>query len=129
MSDLNLINFCETWMDLIYPLKEFEHQRTIWFNEDLWYRGSYTKDTSIFLEQYEIQHGNMKTLFNNNCCVLIDHLYESVKKFHPDTQRLKNFNFEKALLEDPRWKEIISLAQATYSSIESYKKEVERGKI
>lgn len=129
MSNPNLINLCETWKNLIFSLKDVEHQRKVWFNEELWYMGSYIDDTSIFLEQYEDHVAQIESFFNEECRGLLRNLYESVNKYKLDVQRLANLPYEQALLEDPKWKEVVEIAQATYSAIDSYKKEIEHDTI
>ncbi|MCE5318772.1 MAG: hypothetical protein LLG04_15595 [Parachlamydia sp.] len=129
MSNSNLINLCETWKNFIYSLKEVDHQRKVWLNEELWYMGSYIDDTSIFLEQYEDHVTQIKSFFNEECQGLLHHLYESVNKYKLDVQRLASLPYEQALLEDPKWKDIIEIAQATYSAIDRYQKEIENGSV
>lgn len=126
MLNENITNFCKTWLFHIYPLKDIEHQRKYWFDEEQSIISSYTDDTSIFLEYYsdKIADEDANKLLNKDCLESLQKLHEKVDKFKLDDQRLSQFEFEEALLGDPKWKEIVSLAQASYRAIELYMNEV-----
>ena len=81
----------------------------------------------MFLENYcdKITSQHFEELFNNKCCNLLKQLYEKIDKYELDVKRLENSDYKNALLTDPKWLEIVSLAQSTYDALEHYITEIE----
>lgn len=123
---MNVINYCESWMMLINPLRDIETQRKHWFIQDGPMVSTYTEATSMFLENYqdEIHSQNYKDLLSEECGILLNQLYEKVKNFKLDADRILKYDYEEAFFKDPKWLDVIALAQTTYETIGHYIEEV-----
>lgn len=127
-ENILIVNWCNTWQNLIYPLKEVEYQREYWFSDEKWYVSSYIDATSDFLQYYDdhLARGCYDSKLNEECKNLLYELYKKVDGFNLDIDRLSKYEYEEALLQDPHWQEVVSLATDTYEALERYKQEREK---
>lgn len=129
MSKVQVINFCRSWMRLIDALKDLEHQREFWFDPKKSVISSYEETLDLFLGDYERakENGKFQNL-DETCRNLLEKLYQKVNGHEMNTERYVNYSFEEALLGDPKWLEIVDLAQQSYQALENYANEVENDK-
>lgn len=126
VSKVDILNSCENWIDYIEPLENLEFQRKYWFNYDGHMVSSYEEATGNVLQYYEnqINSPNSQELCNQECQKYLKELYQKVDVYRFDDERMEKYDSEIALLEDPKWLEIVKLAQKTNQALKRNIEEV-----
>lgn len=129
MPKINVINFCKSWIVLVDLLRDVESQRKYWFNLEGPIVTTYEEATGMFLERYrdKVVSPDYEDLCNNECRDLLKQLYENVNNYELDEDRLLKYAEEEALLQDPKWLEIVALAQITCEALKRNIEEVKSG--
>lgn len=124
------INSCESWMKFIDPLRDLLYQREHWFNEDKCTISSFEESVSLYVEHYDKIKKIIKfdEYYNQEVCDLLKLLYDQLKAYEPDYDRMLQMPTEDALLKDPKWLEVVNRAQKIYEAFGSYLREVKNAK-
>jgi hypothetical protein len=127
-----ITNFCNTWLEILYPLKDTEFQRRSWFRLEGTEVSTFEEATASLLDHYDImikprspefQQFNDREFFD-----LIKQLYEKVNACTRDNDFIIRNLHEEKLLNDPQWLEIVSLAQKICNVLNRRIQEVENEK-
>lgn len=130
MSKIDIIDTCKDWISILNPLEDIEYQKKYWFDDEGPMISSFEEATEHFTYVYEvrIKYPEFQKLCNQECQGLLKELYLSLKKYRMDERRILEYEPDIALLGDPKWLEIVKLAQNTVQELKNNIDEVENAK-
>lgn len=118
MSRTNIIEACESWIRNIESLNDLEFQKKYWFDYDGPLISSFDEATEHFVRIYEIRlNPKFERYCNQECQNFLAELYQKVNKYRWDEKRILEYDPEIALLEDPKWLEIVALTKKTIQAL------------
>ena len=127
MQKSTIINFCESWKRLVYPLWDTDFQLRSWFRQEGTEVSSFEEATGDLIQRY-IDHMGIpecKLLYQHQSGELIKELYEKVHEYRTDSRSLLNSVLEEKFFSDPKWLSIVSLAKKVDDALRERITEVE----
>ncbi len=122
------LRYRSEWNSVCHSYGDIEYQKRCWFREEGPEVGSIGEDFDhmliIFHDSSETDRG---TPFNDECNHLIKELMEKVSYYMSAPETIYSRADEDELLSDPKWIEIIELAQRAGAAVEQFEKEMKRG--
>lgn len=129
MLKRSLINFCNTWKMIVYPLWDTELQRNTWFQDEEDDFNSFEEATGELIQRYldDMQLPERYPFYQNEAGKLIKELYHKVHRYTTDSQSLDNSVIKEKFFADPDWVSIVALAKDVDNVLSEQIREVESG--
>lgn len=136
MQKNTIINFYNTWLGLLYAFKDIEFQRRAWFRHEGSEVSSFDDETDYLLDGYDklirkyhelSEQTDREQLYSNELLILLKQIYDKVEAY-TRSDSIYNFSDEDKFFKDPKWLDIVGLAQKICEILNHRIKEIENEK-
>jgi len=129
VSEKYELNYCQTWMTAIEGFADLEQQKKCWFSHEGPVVTSYEDEVQNLMS---VARSFLRPKYDDylspKCRELLRKLVDKISDYHknPETY-LRGASYDE-LFSDPKWMEVVKLAQKTFHALETFKKEAADGK-